>query len=106
MTDGQVCPEHHAMTDASGSFGCGAWWGHRWLQYQWPAGMETWSIAVKELIPVVMAIVVWGHHCQGTSVLINSDNEAVANVLNTGYAKDQQLMHLLRCAFFITVILR
>ena len=35
-------------------------------------------------------------------MLIHSDNEAVANVLNTGNAKDQQLMHLLRCVFFIT----
>lgn len=35
-------------------------------------------------------------------MLIYSDNEAVANVFNTGYAKDQQLMHLLRCVFFTT----
>ena len=23
-------------SDASGGFGCGAWWGHRWLQFVWP----------------------------------------------------------------------
>ena len=29
------------------------------------------------------------------------DNEAVVAVLNSGYSKDDQLMHLVRCLFFV-----
>ncbi len=26
-------PHHHMYSDASGSFGCGAWWGEQWFQF-------------------------------------------------------------------------
>ena len=47
-------------SDASGSWGCGAFVGRRWLQWQWD---ETWaarSIAPKEALAVVLAAAVWG----------------------------------------------
>ena len=54
----EICPsidqEIHLYTDASGSFG-------EWMQLQWPAGTEEWSIAYKELLPIVLACMVWGH---------------------------------------------
>ena len=34
-------------------------------------------------------------------VHVHSDNEAVVAVINTGYSKDPQMMHLIRCLFFI-----
>ena len=45
-------------TDASGSFGCGAWWREGWLQLQWPDGLEEWSIARKEIVLIVVACMV------------------------------------------------
>ena len=41
--------------------------------------------------------------CQACSqvVHVHSDNEAVVAVLNSGYSKDEQLMHLVRCLFFV-----
>jgi hypothetical protein len=59
-------------------------------------------IAVKELIPIVMALMLWGQHWSGNVVLIQCDNKAVVDVLNSGFAKDGILMHLLRCVFFIS----
>ena len=101
MRDGlQASPDHHVTTDASGSFGCGAWWGHWWLQYKWPEGLESWSIAIKELVPIIMACAMWGWEWQGSTVLVHCDNKAVVSVLN-GCAKDTLLVHLLRCIFFI-----
>jgi hypothetical protein len=44
----------------------------------------------------------WGQHWSGNVVLIHCDNIAVVDVLNSGFAKDGMLMHLLRCVFFIS----
>ena len=56
-------------TDASGSFGCGAWnpATSEWFQMQWStgqgqvqSGIEEESITLKELLPVVLAYTIWG----------------------------------------------
>ena len=44
---------------------------------------------------------VWGHTWQGQVVHIHSDNEAVVAVVNSGYSKDLEMMHLVRCLFFV-----
>ena len=87
--------------DASGVFGCGAIWGDQWLQFKWPQSYLGSAIAPKELVPIVMACVVWGQAWRGQVVHVHSDNEAVVAVLNSGYCKDEQLMHLVRCLFFV-----
>ena len=92
----------HLCTDASGSFGCGAWSGHSWFQYSWPECFKQQSIAVKELLPIVMACMVWGKTWCKNAVLVHCDNQAVVEVVNAGYCKDSYLMQLLRCLFFIT----
>ena len=72
MQRGSQCSgqaSHHVWTDASGHFGCGAWWPvtGSWLQLQWlQAHTKEWealreeSILLKELLPVVLACSVWG----------------------------------------------
>lgn len=94
--------EIQLYTDASGSFGCGAWWGVEWLQLQWPAGMEDWSIAHKELLPIVLACMVWGPQWTRLRIKVYCDNEAVVEVVAAGYSKESNLMHLLRCLFLVT----
>ena len=44
-------------TDASGAWGCGAYWGGRgrWIQAQWNAEWQPKNITLKEMIPVVLA---------------------------------------------------
>ena len=68
----------------------------------WPIKTEAWSIAVKELIPIVMALILWGQDWNGNVVLIQCDNRAVVDVLTLGFAKDSILLHLLWCVFFIS----
>ena len=92
----------HLYSDASGSFGCGAWCEHRWFQYRWPVTFQHQSIAVKELLPIVMACMIWGKTWSKKAVAVHCDNQAVVEVINTGYCKDGQLMQLLRCLFFIS----
>ena len=91
----------HLYTDASGHFGCGAWCGAWWFQLPWLSTMGKWSIAAKELVPVVLASMVWGRSWQGSLVVTHCDNVAVVEVINAGYSKDPLLMQLLRCLFFI-----
>ena len=94
-------PDYEVFTDASGLFGCGAVWEHTWLQLKWPVEYREVPIAPKELVPIVVACTVWGKDWSGKVVHVYSDNEAVVAVVNSGYSKDTQLMHLTRCLFFV-----
>ena len=90
-------------TDASGSWGCEAWAGNLWLKLAWPKGkVEKWPIAVKEIIPIVLAGLLWGRRWRGKLVLAHCDNLAVVQVINAGYCKDPNLMQHVRSLFLIT----
>lgn len=96
-------PEIHIFTDASGSWGCGAWAPPNWIQVQWPSGTDLGSIALKELVPIVLATAVWGPQWAGRSVLCHSDNVAVVAQLNSLHAHDPKACNMLRCiAYFQT----
>ena len=88
-------------SDASGSWGCGAWCGSSWFQYRWEDSSHHLNIATKELLPILIAGAIWGHEWQGCTVKTFCDNAAVVAVVNSRYSKDKNLMHLLRCLFFI-----
>ena len=47
-------------SDVSGSWGCGAYPSPWWFQLPWPASMCQADIAVKELVPIILAVVTWG----------------------------------------------
>lgn len=89
------------VSDASGSWGCGAFWGPHWFQWQWEGRASDWTIAPKELLPIVCSLAIWGKHWSGSRVECRCDNAAVVAVVNSGKAKDSTLLHLLRCLFFV-----
>ena len=60
-------------------------------------------IVPKELVPIVMACILWGHHWQGKVKHVHSDNEAVVAVKNSSYSRVSHLMHLTRCLFFFAL---
>ena len=98
-----LAPTRTIISDASGSWGCGAFQQQsgEWLQLPWP---ETWArmnIAVKELLPIVLAATVWGHNWAGHLILFLSDNMAVVAALNSRAARHPALSHLLKCLFFV-----
>ena len=96
-------PDAEFWSDASGSWGCGAFWCSQWLQVQWTPGsiLESTSIAAKEFLPILLAGIVWGQAWHGCTIRYNCDNEAVVQVINGRYARDPLLAHMLRCLFFI-----
>ena len=94
-------PKIHLFSDASGSFGCGAWWDQSWFQVAWTSDVQEWSITQKELLPIVLAAMLWGKFWRGKAVLVLRDNQAVVEVVNSGYCRDQGMMQMIRCLFFI-----
>ena len=66
-----------------------------------PGRADTLSIALKELVPIILAAIVWGFHWSGKLIQFNYDNEAVVLTLNSLLCKDKGLLSLLRCMIFI-----
>ncbi len=96
-------PEVEFWSDASGSWGCGAVWDSMWFQVGWDQS-EEWvgaSIAAKELLPVVLAMAVWGQAWTGSAVVCHCDNQAAVSAVKGGYCRDTTMAHLLRCLFYL-----
>ena len=45
-------------SNASGSWGCGAFWGSRWFQVEWVSLLPIAHIVTKEMVPVVIAVAI------------------------------------------------
>ena len=106
----QGWPAHEFWTDASGSFSCGAAYptAKQWIQLQWPGScregempLREESIMLKELLPVVLGLAVWGQRWHRAAVTVHCDNLGAVSVINGGYSRVPHIMHLLRCLFFI-----
>lgn len=96
-------PHLTVVSDASGSWGCGALntQSGEWFQVQWPESWSSVNIAVKEMIPIVVATALWGTQWCRRKVHFLSDNMAVVATLNSRSARHLHLSHLLRCLFFL-----
>ena len=95
-------PCHETITpDASGSWGCGTYLSTGlWLQLKWPRSWADHHITVKEMLPIVLAIAIWGAQWQGKTVRCRCDNAAVVAAVKSGWCKNNHAMHLLRCLYF------
>ena len=94
-------PDFHLFTDASGSWGCGALCNHDWFHCPWPVEWTQTNIATKELVPIVLAVGLWGSAWKGLHILVRSDNMAVVELLRSRSSRDPDLMQLLRCLHFL-----
>ena len=99
-----AAPAFEVTSDASGRWGCGAWTGGSWFQFEWPEAAQHHHITFKELFAVVLACATWGERWRGTRVRCRCDNQAAVSVLATRSCRDPLLMHLLRCLFFIEAL--
>lgn len=84
--------------------GCGALFGTQWFQYQCPEGMDKANITRRELIPIILAVAIWGHEWSRKTVVAQCDNLAVVDALNRGYGREPDIMHLMRCLFFFSAL--
>ena len=82
-----VNPDLEVTSDASGNWGCGAFSSGEWFQLQWDSSMTPVHITVKELIPIVIAAMLWGHKWAGKTVRALCDNMAIVHVLHSRQSK-------------------
>jgi hypothetical protein len=94
----------HMYTDAAGSFGFGAIFWKKWFYGSWPDDLKGYSITLKELFPIVLAVEVWGSILQNSCVVFHSDNEAVVHIINAQTSRDPAIMILVRR--FVLAVMR
>ena len=58
---------------------------------------------IQELIPVVIAVMLWRNSWDGMTIQARCDNQAVVEIINRRSSKDQEAMHLLCCLSFAEV---
>ena len=76
--------------------GFAAVYGKRWLQGRFPSSWATVNIAVKGLLPIVLAIRMWGPLLTNSRILFMCDNMSIVHVINVHTSKDVSIMRLLR----------
>ena len=100
---------HYSFSsDVSGRVGCEAFAYPHWFMLRWvdtPARMWSTlgedSITFIELLPIVMAVAIWGRWWYQSTVTCHCDNQGAVAAANSGYSKVPRIAHLLRCLFFI-----
>lgn len=63
-----------------------------WFQIQWSPQLSACSIEVLELIPAVVAAALYGKYWAGKVVQFVIDNQAVVDILKSGYSRKDHLM--------------
>ncbi len=99
----EMVPQVELVSDASGSWGCGAVWTRRWFQLSWDQveNVKAWNIMPKELLPIVIVAMVWGSEWRGLTVKARCDNMAVVATIKSGTCKERNAMWLMRYLAFI-----
>ena len=71
----------HLYTDAAGSIWFGAYCDGRWVNGPWPVEFQSFSIMWKELFPIFLACLVWGHQWKKKRICFHCDNKAVVDIV-------------------------
>lgn len=90
------------FTDAAGSadLGCGAYFSGRWVFWSW---LPEWKdsgilkdVTFLEMIPILIAVKVWGPMLVNKKILFRVDNLALVHILNKQTSKSKRIMDLIR----------
>lgn len=88
-------------TDASSNHGFGGYYAGRWFQGKWTEeihnlGSDPLSMALLELYPIVVAIVLWGHEWSGKRIKFLCDNLATVQIIRKRRSKSSIIIKLMR----------
>ncbi|XP_063963147.1 uncharacterized protein LOC135156047 [Lytechinus pictus] len=86
------------FTDASGTIGFGGYFHGKWFCGHWPPFVLSgdYSIAWKEMVPIAVALLVWGSDLAGKRIRLHTDNMAIKNVINKQTSHCPRIMSLVR----------
>ena len=87
-------PDITVYSDASDSWGSRALRQLKWSNLPWSGQLQTCSIAAKGLVPVVIAVALYGSQWSGRIVTFRVDNTAVVEVFNGTSCRVSYFMHL------------
>ena len=82
-------------SDASGA-AYAAVLGSKWIQGKFPKAWRETNIAIKELLPIVLAVRLWGQSFANKRILLFCDNLAIVHVINNQTSKESSIMSLVR----------
>ena len=99
-THSPLPPDYIIQTDASGTWGCGAFFQGSWFQWQWPPDWAPISIMAKELVPILLSAVTWGPQLARSITLFQCDNLSLVTAISKGSSREPKVMQLLRCLWF------
>jgi hypothetical protein len=76
-------------TDASSTLGFGGFFNGDWFCDRWPDDLPSEqvkdiSMALRELYPIVVAAILWGHNWSTKRILFSCDNLAAVNIIKKG----------------------
>lgn len=97
-------PDITVTSDASGSWGCGAFCDQKWFSIQWGGCWKDIHITIKELLPIVVASALWGREWSGKQILFHCDNAAVVAIVNSGRSKHPLAMHYTRLLYLLGAV--
>ena len=83
------------FSDASGT-AFAAVLGKAWIQGKFPSDWKETNIAIKELLPIILAIKLWGSSISNKRIMFFTDNQAIVAVINNQTSKEPSLMSLVR----------
>ena len=69
---------------------------------QWPLSWALVHTQTKKLVPVVIAVAVWGKQWPRQSVMVCSDNMVVVAAFKVGFCQDVTMMHPMHCLHFFS----
>ena len=72
---------------------------------KWPGSWSEVHITVKELLPIIMGVALWGRSWRGRTIRCRCDKMAVVAILKSGSSKDERAMHLMRSFSFWHLIM-
>ena len=88
--------------------GCGAYFAGKWSMLQWP---NYWkdeifrNITYLELIPIALAMFLWGSEFKNKKILFHCNNAAVVFIINNKSSKSDRVMSLLRYIVYCSLSL-
>ena len=89
-------------SDASGK-AYAAVLGSLWIQGSFPPEWKDTNIAIKELLPIVLAVRLWSTRWANQRILFLCDNEAIVSVINKQSSKEPSIMSLVRTLVSVTL---
>ena len=88
-------PSINLHTDACPK-GFGITFGSSWVYHPYPPEWSSMNIAILELYPIYVAVVMFATKMSNSHIIFHCDNQAIVSVLNSQTTKDPHILAILR----------